>query len=731
MQRRTAGIIAAIVLLTALSAGILIGLRVFNIEPDPASIAGTSSVELQAEDDPLAGGLEVPETPDSHDPSGRVSEVGGDADQADQRLRGVVLDEHGRPIAGALVAVQRRPSASYSMLDLEYNELTLPEGSTRTDADGKFTLTVPESRPLEVQTSAPGHAPDRRKHVFGGEFLTIRLALAAILEGRIVTAEAGEPIEAIVLEGYVDQVRVIDALTDADGSFYFDDLPAGSLNFQIQPPFHEAPAWQTIELVAGMRLRRDFELNAGVTISGKVIDARSGAAIVGAEVGEGWFYQKTVRTDAEGRYVLTGFGGPGVFDVNVRAQGYGSKAHEFPYNDMPEEPTTLDFELEPGHRAHGIALGPDSKPLANVYVAGVASDWAEDSQRTDWQGARSAKDGTFILTSLNPDLRHQLLLQKEGYGSLVYDFPEREKETADLDLGSFTMGVAASLRGMCVSDAGTRLPNARVHLLGTNADRRRLDPEKDVEVTGDYTRKRTALADSLGRFQFADLAPGEYTLESWIQGTRDRKKQRINIAAGEQKDGVECVLSIGLALQGVVVAPDGTPLSQISIEARPVSSKGRSPNTNSVVGGRFQIVGLADEEYVLEATPHWHNWSEQQQLYLSVTTPAVRAGQEADIHIVLTGVKHISGQVLRADGTPAARMTVRAIYPGSERHVSQKNADADGRFTLSVPAGTVVTLSTGETEGRQDEYGYFEIEGAQPVILPAVQAGTTDVVLQL
>jgi hypothetical protein len=76
-------------------------------------------------------------------------------------------------------------------------------------------------------------------------------------------------------------------------------------------------------------------------------------------------------------------------------------------------------------------------------------------------------------------------------------------------------------------------------------------------------------------------------------------------------------------------------------------------------------------------------------------------------------------------------MTVRAIYPGSERHVSQKNADADGRFTLSVPAGTVVTLSTGATEGRQDEYGYFEIEGAQPVILPAVQAGTTDVVLQL
>jgi len=731
-QRRAAGIVAVGALLTALAAGVFLGIRLFDVEPEaPSGSSASDGVELQGEGTSLGGPLDHAQGVDASEPTERVAQVEIEPTNPDLRLRGVVFDELGRPIEGALVVAQRKPSAAYSMLDLEYNQVKLPTDSVRTDAEGRFALTVPPARPLELEVSAPGHAPDRRRGVYGGEFLTIQLSLAAILEGRIVALEGRTPIEGVVLEGYVDHAKVIDAQTSADGQFYFDDLPAGLLNFQIQPPFHEAPAWHSIELEAGRRIRRDYELEAGVTISGTVTDARTGAPIVGAEVGEGWFYQKTVTTNGEGRYELRGFGGPGVYDVNVRAEGYGGKAHEFPYNDMPTEATTLDFALDPAHRAHGLVHGSDGEPLGDVYVAGVASDWVGGNQRTDWQGTRSRSDGTFTITSLNPTMRHQLMLQKEGHGMVIYDFPAIEQESPDLDLGTFRMPKPATLSGVCVSESGAFIPNAHVQLMGSNSDRRRLDPDENVEIDGSYTRERDSRSDSMGRFHFNDLSPGHYTLEAWLQGTRDPQKQSFTITEGQQLAGIEVVLPVGLSIRGVAVAPDGTPLPDIYVEAEALDGEGRSATARTGPGGRFEIVGLSAGEYSLKANPHSYNWSEQRDAFVAVTIKPVTAGQEADAHIVLKEVAHIAGVVLHADGTPAPRMRVRAFDAATDEALGNTNCDAEGRFEMKVPAGCTATLACGSLQAQEGEFGYLEIEGAREVMLPSVRAGSQDVELRL
>src|SRR5690606_2180061 len=130
----------------------------------------------------------------------------------------------------------------------------------------------------------------------------------------------------------------------------------------------------------GEALRHDFAIEVGDEVQGVVRAARTGAPIAGAEIGEGWTFRKSVRTDEDGRYRMRGFPAPGLQDLCARAAGYPQIAIRVTgATPIQDGVRTIDLALEPGGSASGRVLAPDLRPLFGAYVAAVA-------ERGVWRG---------------------------------------------------------------------------------------------------------------------------------------------------------------------------------------------------------------------------------------------------------------------------------------------------------------------------------------------------------
>ncbi|MFO0660588.1 MAG: carboxypeptidase regulatory-like domain-containing protein [Polyangiaceae bacterium] len=171
-----------------------------------------------------------------------------------RRVKGVVTDEDGKPIASAQVN-------SEGPMYLPRVAMTAP--------DGTFSLPrlLPET--LSVLATARGFAPSSvplRKPADGTEEeLTIRLRRAPDIEGRVVTPE-GDPIRATVVacEGKGPGEKVV---SEPDGSFRF---PSTLVGCAIVAMHDEYSPSEPVQAVAGVK--HTLTLLRGGSIRGRVVD---------------------------------------------------------------------------------------------------------------------------------------------------------------------------------------------------------------------------------------------------------------------------------------------------------------------------------------------------------------------------------------------------------------------------------------------------------------------------
>lgn len=679
--------------------------------------------------------LEAPSVP--HGTDGEVARVPvassepGDPPR-DDRLTGEVLDALGRPLAGVRVAVQRWPLSEVSSLDLEAQRLVLPVGATDTDPAGRFTVDVPPHLPLEVVIEAPRLARVVRNPVFGGEHLRVALAVGAVLEGRVVAAGTGLGVADVALRGWNFRAGgdhdLLAGSTDATGGFRFEGLPEGALALEVRPRELASPGWREVVLEAGGRVWLDVELDPGVTVSGRISDAESGAPIAGAEVSADWTFERAVRTDADGRYVLRGFGGPGVDEVHARAPGHANAQHTFrgaPHTADVE----VDFALDRGRVVTGRVVDVTGAALEGAYVAAAGAVLVGDRQRFDWNATRTGADGGFRLERLMPDLKHKLSAQHEGFGRQVYAFPLDEALHAELDLGTIMLGAPGRIVGTVVDEVGAPRPDLFVGLAVQTAEAGRWLPEGTAPARLRMTDQRTTVSDSRGRFHFADLAAGSYSVTVSQNGRVTGPAFEVPLATGEVRDDVVLEVPLGLDVSGVVVGPEGRPCERIVVRATPAEpGRPRSQDTTRA-DGTFRLSGLAAGRYRLEAKTAFFAGADGREL-TDATVEAVEAGTDG-VRIVLPAVAAVTGSVLEPDGAPAHDVAVRALTPDGKR-LATARVDADGRFRLALPEGAVVDLEAvriiplSETDWILPEP---PADAPPPPRSPGVAAGTDGVVL--
>jgi RNA polymerase sigma-70 factor (ECF subfamily) len=623
----------------------------------------------------------------------------------------VVRASDGAAVAGAAVELQYCDADAFYNLDPEYQQRVETLASTRTAADGRFSFPVARARSHRLSVRAPGCAPRTEHACIGGVEIVVRVGVGASVEGVVRSAADGSPLAGvpIVIGAMGRDVVLARGESEADGSFHFADLPAGSVMVEVQPSTMVDPESKAVEMQGGQVSRVEFAVAVGRTVRGVVTDAASGLPIADGEVCRDWLFDRVVRTDADGSYELRGVGVEAM--VYVRAVD-----HVRGYATVPRQDGNphCDLALNRGGRVCGRFVDPAGAVLANVYAAaGVDVGLRNSMVHTEWLPAVIGNDGRFSVGGLEPNRHYQLMARARGFGMRVYVLPSRPPEDATLDLGDVVLHPAALLEGRVVDAEGRPLVGASINVFGKNDDYQRLFGGRGVVNALFHFSQRHANTAGDGSFRFADLAGGSYTLMVVPLGRSLRIESGPHVLAdGAISPPITVVVDGGLSIRGIVRLADGRPLPSQHLQLTAVPTSGASRGTGVAADGSFAIERLEKGSYTLTAISPPAGFA-------LVPVRNIAAGTK-DLVVVLQPAEVIEGCVLDPAGKPVAAKLTYWYPDGLSPGAALGKTEADGRFRLEVPAGFVGRVL------------------AQDLDIPFVQAtaenvaaGARDLVLQL
>ncbi len=229
---------------------------------------------------------------------------------------------------------------------------------------------------------------------------------------------------------------------------------------------------------------------------------------------------------------------------------------------------------------------------------------------------------------------------------------------------------SASLAGIVVADDG-----------GQPARRARVDLADEASTDGSY---RNAVTDDEGRFAFAGLPAGEFTLTAskpgyvtleFGQKKPHRSGTPIQLADKQQIDGLVMRLARGGVITGSVVtdtgeSAPGTPVAVMRYDMESGTKTLVSAGSDVADDrGVYRVYGLAPGEYIVSAAPKINIGDLTQT---APSAPAMNAAGAEALRAFLTpadpGEMHVAYAPVYYPGTatPAGAMAV-TIGPGEER----------------------------------------------------------------
>jgi hypothetical protein len=283
----------------------------------------------------------------------------------ERMLQGRVLDERGKPLAGAVVS----PTGAKTHEKRWWGELPGVDEATVTDDEGRFIITSRDPKlGLDLQVSAAGYAtfPPQLFDLDGRECV-ISMRRGATVSGRL-TYE-GQPAKRRPI-GMVQRDRsagrfVGEAtlVTDDDGGFTFDTLQPNEnyVLYSLCDATQDLPVLKTASLKTGgdghVTRLDDLALLPGIALAGKV-ELPSGARIPkGAKLrvsrDPAWDWCE-VELSTDGEFTVRGLP-PEVYSVQVIAPGFEIDTSRLRYQST-------------GENEFGLRLRADGEKVVRITV---------------------------------------------------------------------------------------------------------------------------------------------------------------------------------------------------------------------------------------------------------------------------------------------------------------------------------------------------------------------------
>ena len=633
---------------------------------------------------------------------------------------GIVVDEAGRPVAGATLKAAPAPGEK----GFRNAAVWQSGGFARSAASGRFQLSrLAAGMPYEVRVRREGFAPaslELPARAAGAAAPDLRIVLhpgrtafGRVIDGsrRPVTGaqvslELSPPLDmATRMRRMADPSRFPDAATDGAGRFEMRSLPAGTFDLTVRAHGF-APLTVPALAIPGGKGTTDLgtvQLAPGGSIHGVVADAQ-GEPLADVEVrarGKGREGISIFLNGEEGPRAFTAADGsfaledlaPGVpLDLTATHPGYAPGTA--PGVAVPSE-APVRIVLQPTSRVAGRVTGPDGKPLAGAAVVleelsrGVVL-MREMARRAAHQGVTDDAGG-FAFADVAPG---PVLLSAEALRH-----QRQELKGLEVKPGQDLSGIEIVLPAAAAVEGKVLLPDGR--------------PAEGAEVTvaepashgAFFVLSPRASADDTGHYRLEGIAPGPHTLEAQLDGYR-RAVRDVDLK--EETRGVDFQLDRGKGeVSGRVTDEAGNPVEGASVAV--VGRGGPSRQASSAADGSFRITGVDDGAYRIFAGKQGY------AAYRSESELTVAGGPVTGIELRLTASDGtIVGRLTGLDFSQLARVRVSVDGDASAGQV-----DAEGnyrilhlqpgtwRVTAVVPdtplrAAGRVTLEPGVSEARLD-----------------------------
>ncbi|MET0551458.1 MAG: carboxypeptidase regulatory-like domain-containing protein [Vicinamibacteria bacterium] len=623
-------------------------------------------------------------------------------------LRGTVLDEQRRPVAGAAVGLGFKGPQVYGAEGIDIDSDRWARATVRTGADGSFSLPVPLNRqelaakalgferwvvalkqgfavgtaplPAPGAPAAPVVVALRRGVELGGRVVTNEGAPVA--GANVFLAETGTLASTMVpMHVLLGALETLQAWARTDG--------AGRFSVRVHPGGHEVSVHKTGYARRTLRDQQpgaaplEVVLDPAASVSGRVVRA-DGRGVAGvritttAEIQA--FPREAVESDVDGAFAV-GDLSPGLYSLfaqHPQLGTIGSRMVEAPARDVV-------FALPAAGTVRGRAIDAATREPLRQFTIAVSPG----EEGGSWEREGTVDDGGFVVEDV-PAGVVTLTASAEGYASgrvedvtVVADAEPAEVEVA--------LRADAPITGQVTDESGGPVQAA----VSGRA--------KDGSASG------ASGADPEGRYELRGLPAGEVELQVQARGYATEKRT----ADTRQGGRVDIVLKRGLALRGEVVG-DGAPVARASVYANG-AGRGGSAYATTDERGRFTLEGLEPGRYAVSARAADGRHAQVEDVDASQAA-ALRIVLERQPTAVLTG---------RVVGLPSEGDALMAMVQANGDG-SSGTAPVDGarRFRMEdAPAGAVtVRAEAMSMNGTQ--------RSSRPLELTLAAGSETEVVVE-
>jgi protocatechuate 3,4-dioxygenase beta subunit len=685
---------------------------------------------------------------------------------------GIVVDEAGAPIPGALVrAVRLRPVGVRSDFLRVIRELPRPLSSVdsaTTGPDGRFALKKVPPGSYDLEVSAKGWRTSLEKGVIvhpeaAANEIRIVLAKGHVLKGRVVRATEG-PIEGLRIVAFPDVnderaflesfVKCL-ATTDEKGEFTLEGLGAGSWIVGVEvaaEPYHfavgvDVPREGTLEIL----------IEGDAWLEGTVKDAAEGTPIAGAQVyvvntRTGTPSAGVATTDAQGRYSIRSLKSGPVMIFMVQAEGYSTWPDDF----MSMLRTgSSDLNLKPGRNERDVALGRGGivrglvreqgtqVPLEGVRVSvtGLASLFGGSRSGTSDAAGKfeitsvplgggvlvASKDG-WVQPALTPQGMVGMAMRAiaggtagaqdtgEGLAIIISKPGDVVERTIEMAKGTMLRGVVQNPRGEPVSGA-----RVSVEFSTTAGGFMR-------EVVSFIPMAEARLTGGDGTFELAAPVPGQkVVVKAKAQGWLDGRSDPLQVKSGEPVEGVVVRLREGATLQGKVTSSGGKPVDGALVryvKEEDGNDWGRQWRLQSATphrtdeAGAFRIVNVEPGRLTVQVS---------HPSFTSASKSGIEAaeGKAAEVSAELGAALGLSGKVVAPDGKPVAGARIAIEHQGDSPENDPFWSPPENVTTAVDGTFSAGGLVAGKYQVRASADGWADSE---PQV---VDAGTAGIAMRL
>lgn len=433
-------------------------------------------------------------------------------------LRGSVIDAERRPVPNAAIWLGRERHRWY-------RQGGHAQIVTTSDAEGRFHLRgLPRELHL-VGASASPYVPSDFKNVeVAMECAEVEIVLSGrcgALRGRLVdelgtgVADAqiwcGERFGWLSSAGQSFEGPAARQLqSDAAGRFELIDLPTGPARVLARKEGY-APAAESVEISPGDFAELTLVMKQGCILRGRVQEDGD-RAIAGARIeifGAARFEEAVIVSDATGHFACLDFS-PGLVQVQVSADGFVDRRDVL--HAAPGSELQLEAVLQRSLSISGHLVDEAGQGLVGWGVTTTGADRRIYATQTK-------ESGSFELTPLAPGSYELSAFSEQGRPVLAFpDLGRIQAGSRELLLRVPRDAFSASLRGRLIDATGTALEGVWIWC------RTDLWPSEPCRTQSD------------GRFEFRDLAAGDYQLESRDVRYPSLRRAGIALAAGAALD---------------------------------------------------------------------------------------------------------------------------------------------------------------------------------------------------